>query len=293
MTEENKDSKTGGRFRVPVGLGLKGAGIGIANVIPGVSGGTIALIMGIYHELAEAVGNIFTASWKKRWEYAKLLIPLFIGAGISILLFARLVEWLYQRYPEPLGFFFLGLIAASLPALMQEMKKKQESVQLPHWLLFFAGFSLTLALGIMDRYMPRPELEVGVLPVLSSLYGLKLFISGLLAASSMVIPGISGSFVMLLLGEYYHILGFINALAIAPLLIFGVGTAAGLVAAAKLIDLLLKRFFRGTMMVILGLVLASLYVVWPGLTLSPLPLITDLCALGIGGWIVLQFATIR
>jgi len=101
-------------------LWAKGACIGVANVIPGVSGGTVALLLGIYHELAEAVGGMLGASWKKRLDYARFLAPVLAGAGLSILLFSRGVAWLYERFPEQLGFFFLGLVAASLPALLRE-----------------------------------------------------------------------------------------------------------------------------------------------------------------------------
>lgn len=270
-------------------MGMKGAAIGVANVIPGVSGGTIALLLGIYHELAEAVGNILTAGWKQRLEYLRLLLPLFIGAALAILLFARLVEWLYGRYPEQLGFFFLGLIAASLPALIREMKERPQGL---HWLLFLTGFALTLTLGILDKTAAIGADLSGTLPLLNLPYGIKLFFSGLLAATSMVVPGISGSFVMLLLGEYYHILGFINTMNIPVLLIFGIGTVLGLVGSARAIDIMLNRFFRGTMMFILGLVVASLYVVWPGMSLSPLPLMADLLALGAGAFMILKFARI-
>lgn len=271
-------------------LGVKGACIGAANVIPGVSGGTIALLLGIYHELAEAVGCLLGASWKKRLEYARFLVPVFSGAGLSILIFSHGVVWLYERFPEQLGFFFLGLVAASLPALLRELKGRPRARS---WLLFSLGFALTLGLGIMDRLLPASEAAGGTLPALSPVYAAKLFVSGAAAAAAMVAPGISGSFLLMLMGEYYHILGFINAMALPTLFVFGSGVLVGLVVAAKLVSALLSRYFEATMMCIVGLVLASLYVVWPGLTVAPLPLTMNLLAFCLGAALVLGFSRPR
>lgn len=271
-------------------LGVKGACIGVANVIPGVSGGTVALLLGIYHELAEAVGGMLGAGWKKRLEYARFLLPVFLGAGLSILIFSRGVEWLYERFPEQLGFFFLGLVAASLPALLRELKGRPRAGS---WLLFGLGFALTLGLGLMDRLLPAAEAAGGALPALSPAYAAKLFASGAAAAAAMVAPGISGSFLLMLMGEYYHILGFINAMALPALLVFGTGVVVGLVGAARLISALLSRYFEATMMCIVGLVVASLYVVWPGLTAAPLPLAMDLLAFCLGAALVLGFSKPR
>ena len=270
-------------------LVLKGAGIGMANVIPGVSGGTVALLLGIYNELTEAVGNFLTASWKQKWQYLLFLIPLAIGGAAAILVFARILEWLYTAYPQQVGFFFLGLVAAGFPALLKNLDEKPGKTG---WLLFALAFAGTLALGIMDRQTVRADAAQAVLPSLSAAYAVKLFVSGLLAAASMVVPGISGSFVMLLLSEYHNIIGFINAMNLPVLGIFALGAIAGLVAVARLINMLLNRFKEPTMMAILGLVLASLYVIWPGITWSILPLTADLLLFAAGGFIVWRFARV-
>jgi putative membrane protein len=268
----------------------KGAAIGIANIIPGVSGGTIALLLGIYTQLTEAIGNFFIASWKQKRRYIAFLLPLAVGAGVAILVFARVMEWLYESYPQHVGFFFLGLIAVSLPTLLKDMKEKPDRIS---WLLCVGGFAVTLGLGIMDTLSEEGETAAAVLPTLDVLYGLKLFLSGALASASMVVPGISGSFIMLLLGEYHNILAFINAINVPVLAIFAAGAGIGVVLVAKLINLLLGKFYTRTMMFIVGLVVASLYVVWPGITFETIPLIINIATFLVGGFIVFRFGHIE
>ncbi len=236
---------------------LKGVFVGVANVIPGVSGGTIAFLLGIYDYLTESIAEFFTCTKEKRKEYLIFLIQIGIGVLLGIVLFARIISYLYEYYPEPTSFFFIGLIIASLPIILKENEGKVGRLSIGTFVL---GFILVILLSNMsDKGL---QTEGGI--VINFAYSLKLYFCGTIAAGAMVIPGISGSLLLVLLGEYYNVLDFINNREVIPLAIIAFGVITGILFIAKLIDFLLKKHRNSTIFFILGLILASIYAIWPG-----------------------------
>lgn len=240
---------------------LKGAFVGAANVVPGVSGGTIAFILGIYDYLTEAIAEFFTCTKEKRKEYFVFLLQIGIGVLLGIALFAKIVSYLYEYHPEPTSFFFIGLIIASLPIILKENKGEVGKVSVG---TFFIGFVLVIFLSKMNN----EGLQTEGMRVLNFSYSLKLYFCGTIAAGAMVIPGISGSLLLLLLGEYYNVLNFINNREILPLIIIGFGVVTGILFIAKIIDFLLKKHKNSTIFFILGLIIASIYAIWPGFNIE-------------------------
>lgn len=255
-----------------IGNILKGTAIGVANVIPGVSGGTIALILGVYEKLTEAIGEFFINK-EKRFDYFKFLFQIALGAIIGILAFAKVVKFLYENYPQTTNFFFLGLIASSVPLIIKtgtDMKisissRKEIKSSIKKILFFALGFIIVLFFIILNTKMNPEKVLVDVKMNINFIYLVKIFICGAIASGAMIIPGISGSFLLILLGEYYNILSFINNLELLPLAVLACGMGIGILVFAKLIDYLLKKHTGITFYFILGLVVASMIEIWPGI----------------------------
>ncbi len=238
-------------------LFLSGIAIGIANIIPGVSGGTIAFILGIYDKLTESIGNFFICTKEKRKEYLIFLLPLFAGVGGGILIFAKIIEVLYKNYPQPTSFFFIGLILASLPIVLKQNKGKFDKISI---------LSLILGIAIVIIFLQFKEpTDVNIIRTEFNIaYYMKLFVCGIVGAGAMIIPGISGSMLLLILGEYYNILSYINGIKIMPLVFVGTGIVIGIVLCSKLISYLFEHYRNATIYFILGLILASVLGIWPG-----------------------------
>lgn len=242
-------------------LFLTGIAIGIANIIPGVSGGTIAFILGIYDKLTDSIGNFFICNREKRKEYLRFLTPLFIGVGGGILIFAKIIEILYKNHPQPTSFFFIGLILASLPIVLKQNKGKFDKISIISLVL---GIFLVLVL----LQFKEPTAINGLRTEFSLSYYFKLFLCGIVGAGAMIIPGISGSMLLLILGEYYNILSFINGIKIMPLIFVGIGIILGIVLCSKLISYLFEHYRNGTIYFILGLILSSILGIWPGFAIE-------------------------
>ncbi len=259
-------------------LFLKGIIIGIANIMPGVSGGTLAVIMGVYDKLTEAIGNFPTVPMKKKIEYAKFLMQIGSGAAIGIILFARIIEFCFVNYPKLTAGGFSLLIIPSIPYII----KGEDKRDLKNILFFFLGAILTLGFVYADYKFGKNGETQELVTVITTGYALKLFACGGLAAGAMIIPGISGSLLLLMLGEYYNILGFINKffsnilnithytslseiitnLYIIPLTTFSLGVLIGLVLIAKLINMLLAKHRSVTLFFITGIIVVSILQIW-------------------------------
>ncbi len=240
---------------------LKGIFVGAANVIPGVSGGTIAFLLGIYDYLIEAIAEFFTCTKEKRKKYFIFLIQIGVGVLLGIYLFAKAVSYSYEYYPEPTNFFFIGLIIATLPFILKENKGEVGKVSIG---MFIIGFVLVILLDKMNDNGLQREGEI----VINFAYSLKLYVCGTIAAGAMVVPGISGSLLLVLLGEYHNVLNFINNREVVPLAIIAIGVVTGILFIAKIIDFLLKKHRNSTIFFILGLIAASIYVIWPGFSVD-------------------------
>ncbi len=240
---------------------LKGILIGVANIVPGVSGGTVAFLLGIYDKLIESVGNFITEK-EKRQEYSLFLIQIGLGMGIGIVAFAKIISFAMKNYAEMTQFFILGLIIASIPFIFKNIKEKKNS----YFIYFIIGFLIMILFFVSEKYLKKGDFIQNEIKNFNILYLLKLFFAGVAAATAMVLPGISGSYLMILMGEYYNILGFINNKQIIGLIPVGVGAVIGIVLTSKIISKLLKKYPSQTLYFILGLVIGSIFKIWPNVS---------------------------
>ncbi|TCI44665.1 MULTISPECIES: DUF368 domain-containing protein [Exiguobacterium] len=234
---------------------LRGIAMGTSDLIPGVSGGTIAVILGIYDRLIEAISGVFSRQWKKHIGF---LIPLAIGMGTAILGLSRLIEFLLLEYYAPTQFFFIGLILGIIPLLMFEFKSRA-TMRPVHIVAMVIGAILVASMAII-----KPA-DTAIITELSTGTALLLFFSGWLGSMAMLLPGISGSFVLLLIGVYPTVISALSNLNVLIIGIVGLGVAVGFIVSSKVIRYLLGNFPGMTFSVILGLVIGSLAVVFPGL----------------------------
>lgn len=235
-------------------LVLKGFLLGIANIIPGVSGGTLAITLGIYNDLIGAISHFF----KNLKKNLKFLIPLGIGMVLAILLGSKVISLCLDKFPFPTTLFFIGLIVGGIPLLTKKIKgKKLKPVNAAAFLLPFSVVMLMKFLNEGNNVVNITNMNV--------LQIILLFLVGMVAAATMVIPGVSGSFVLMLLGYYKPIMATIsnltdfslfwhNVLVLAP---FGIGILVGIVGIAKLIEYLLKKHETATYYAIIGFVTSS------------------------------------
>ena len=239
---------------------LKGMLIGIANIIPGVSGGTMAVSMGIYDRLISCISHPF----KDFKNNVLFLIPIVLGMGLAIVASAFGIDYLFETFPLQTNLLFIGLILGSLPAIYK--KVKSATMRLGHIAAAIFFFSLVVGMAMLNgangNYV---QLEVTFIALV------KLFLIGVLASATMVIPGVSGSMMLLLLGYYNPILDTIKefftaviglnfeALFAAMLILvpFGIGVLVGMVGIAKIIEVIFARFPLYAYWAIIGLLFAS------------------------------------
>jgi putative membrane protein len=237
-------------------LFLKGMAMGAADVVPGVSGGTIAFISGIYEELLcsiractpLALASLFSDGPRVFWRRINgtFLSVLFSGILFSVATLARLITYLLDHQPLLLWSFFFGLIVASILFIWRQLARKG----------FWEYLSLILGLcaALASAFAPHVQLE----PTSFVVFG-----AGMLAICAMILPGISGSFILLLLGMYSVILGAISSANLSILTVFFLGCVAGLIVFSRLLSWLLSRFHGVTLSVLTGFLAGSLVMVWP------------------------------
>lgn len=241
---------------------IKGFFFGIANVIPGVSGGTIAITMGIYEELIGSISNFF----KDPKKSIKYLIPIGIGAVLSILSMSKLISYSLDKYPAPTTLFFIGLIIGGIPLLTR--KVKNEKVKPLNIILFLITFGIVMAMTFMGS--GTNELDFSNINLLNIIL---LLLIGMVAAGTMVIPGISGSFVLMLIGAYKPIIGVVGDLTnfsnltynLSVLAPFGIGVVIGIIGIAKILEYLFKNFEVQTYYAVLGFIIASIIALITGI----------------------------
>jgi putative membrane protein len=237
-------------------LFIKGMSMGAADVVPGVSGGTIAFITGIYEELItsiksinlEALRLIFRfkagAFWKK--INGSFLLAVFGGVLLSVFSLARLLKWLMGNHPVLIWAFFFGLILASAIVVIKKIK----SWNAARVTGLIAG---TVLMFFTTRFAPAQTTDA---------YWY-VFITGAIAICAMVLPGISGAFILLILGKYQYILGAVSDLDIPVLIVFGLGIITGLLSFANLLSWLFRKYHDITISVLAGFIIGSLNKIWP------------------------------
>ncbi|MFW5796182.1 MAG: DUF368 domain-containing protein [Alkalispirochaeta sp.] len=254
----------------------KGVAIGAANTVPGVSGGTIAVVTGIYDRLVAAIGDFFSPRWK---EHLLFLAPVLGGVFLGIAGFARVIDFGLTTYPEQTFFFFVGLIGGSVPFVYHQVGDVPPRPG--DALLALLAFGILVIQAFFgDRQVSAPITTVSITTVLP------LLVAGILATGTMIIPGVSGSFVLLIIGMYSTFLQAVRQGNIPVLGVLVLGAAVGIVAVSKVMDLLLRRFHRRTYWVILGLVTGSIVGIWPGVT-SIISAVGDIVAAVVGGALAL------
>ena len=253
---------------------LAGVLFGLANVIPGVSGGTMAVVFGVYERLIGILSDPLRGI-KREWKF---LLAFAVGAGAGILAFGKIMNWLLEHYPAQSAMFFIGVILGSLPMLLRSAfmpggKKAGVQISAPAVIAFLLGFAIMIPMIAAGNTGEAKEAAKAsaVLGSINAGQALLMLVYGIIASATMIIPGISGSFVMLLLGVYGRIIAAVAALtssqiggAVALLLPFGIGVVLGLVFCSKLIKWLLKQYPAVTYAAILGFVLGSIGCVFPG-----------------------------
>jgi putative membrane protein len=229
--------------------------IGVANIIPGVSGGTLMITLGLYEEVINTISHFF----KNIKKSLKLIIPLGIGMVLSILILSKLISVCLDKYPFPTTLFFIGLILGGLPLIWKKSKAAKGNWK--NWLVFGITFGLVLTFAFL-----KSGNYVVSFDNMSLFDYIKLFVIGVISAATMVVPGISGSFVLMLLGYYEPIVNTIKDLTnfsllshnLVILVPFGLGIVIGIILIARLIEFLFKRYPIKTYYGVLGFVLASL-----------------------------------
>lgn len=237
---------------------LKGFCMGSADVVPGVSGGTMALILGIYERLLKAIRS-FDRNWLRdlamfRFSSAlarndlAFLLPLGLGIALAIVFFTRVVPLplLIVTHPEIVYGLFFGLISASVLVLMKEVQD------------YGVADIFTTLLGVALGFA-----IVNLVPVQTPTSAWFIFLCGFVAISAMLLPGISGSFILLILGKYAYIIDALGRFDLWVILAFGAGALTGLVVFSRAIVWLLDRFHRLTLLVIKGILIGSLWIIWP------------------------------
>ena len=244
------------KIRESITLFLKGVAMGGADVVPGVSGGTIAFITGIYEELLDSIqaldlqslGLLKTLKFKEFWKHinGNFLITLFAGIFISLFSLVRLISYLMVHEPIALWSFFFGLILASAILVFRQIRKCNVGVVL-------ATIAGTVIAFYITTFAPA-ETDNNLIYI---------FLSGMLASCAMILPGISGSFILLILGKYEYIINAVKYFKIDVILVFSAGCALGLIAFSRVISWVLHRFHNVAIAVLSGFMIGSLNKIWP------------------------------
>lgn len=239
-----------------VTLALKGMAMGAADVVPGVSGGTIAFIVGIYDELINSIKSInahslkllFTGKIVSFWKAinGSFLFSILLGIGISVFSLAKLITWLLEAHPIMVWAFFFGLVLASTWFVSKDIKEWNVKT--------IASFIVGAAMAYYITVATPAETPTNLLFI---------FLCGAIAICAMILPGISGSFILVLLGKYFYIMDAVKELKIGILLVFAAGALIGITSFSRVLSFALARFRNSTLALLTGFMLGSLNKVWP------------------------------
>ena len=239
-------------------ISLKGMAMGAADVVPGVSGGTIAFISGIYEELIDSLNNINfsllknlkTEGFKNTWNQANgnFLLALLSGVFVSVISLSKGVKWLLEHHPVLLWAFFFGLVLASIIYVGKQIKTSSWNLKL------FVAMGLGAAVAFLITTLNPSE---------SSDANLFLFGAGALAICAMILPGISGAFILVILGAYSPVLEAINTRDLKTIFFIGAGAVVGLLSFSKLLKWLFEKYHELTLALLTGFMIGSLNKIWP------------------------------
>lgn len=264
---------------------LKGMVMGAADIVPGVSGGTMAFVMGIYERLITAISRINVQAWRlwrsqggrAAWRYMDggFLLALFIGILLSVVSLSHVIKGLLLHYPLHLWGFFFGLVAASVWALGREVGRFDVQTFAFAGLGALGAWWITTSTGVADAGQG---------------YGF-LFIAGALAVCAMILPGISGAFILLLIGAYDALLSAISTLDMKVLAVFALGAVCGLLSISRILKWLFSRYHALTVALLTGFIFGSLAKLWPwkvaGENVLPTAYVGEAHALAVFGLMIL------
>ena len=238
-------------------LFFKGVFMGIADAIPGVSGGTIALLLGIYEELISTISGLninllidlkqngFKSFWKKL--NGNFLFTLIVGIGISLIFFIKISSKLLNDYPIFIWSFFLGLIIATVYVIFKLIK-------IWDYINIISAFATIILSSILSSISVNSSDEISLLYIL---------VCGIIASSAMILPGISGSLILVIMGVYKVLIDSVNNLEISIIFTFIIGAITGLISFSKILSWLFNNYKNLTYSIMLGLVIGSIGKVWP------------------------------
>lgn len=242
---------------------LKGFAMGTSDLVPGVSGGTIALLLGIYNQFIASISGIFS---RRFWPSFTFLIPIIIGMLLAMGSLSNLFNYLLSQHHIPTMFFFGGLIIGIVPYLLK-ISNYKTSFTTKHYMMVIAGIAILIVITLMNN----GDKHAGETLTLSTGLIIKYFIAGMCASSAMLLPGISGSFMLLVFGVYGTVMLAIsevvklNFTGLPILLAAGFGVLAGFIISSKIIQYFLTHHKLMTFALIIGFVVGSLFAVFPGL----------------------------
>ncbi|HDF7136600.1 TPA: DUF368 domain-containing protein [Staphylococcus aureus] len=242
---------------------LKGFAMGTSDLVPGVSGGTIALLLGIYNQFIASMSGIFS---RRFWPSFTFLIPIIIGMLLAMGSLSNLFNYLLSQHHIPTMFFFGGLIIGIVPYLLK-ISNYKTSFTTKHYMMVIAGIAILIVITLMNN----SDKHAGETLTLSTGLIIKYFIAGMCASSAMLLPGISGSFMLLVFGVYGTVMLAIsevvklNFAGLPILLAVGFGVLAGFIISSKIIQYFLTHHKLMTFALIIGFVVGSLFAVFPGL----------------------------
>ncbi|WP_174840740.1 DUF368 domain-containing protein [Staphylococcus aureus] len=242
---------------------LKGFAMGTSDLVPGVSGGTIALLLGIYNQFIASISGIFS---RRFWPSFTFLIPIIIGMLLAMGSLSNLFNYLLSQHHIPTMFFFGGLIIGIVPYLLK-ISNYKTSFTTKHYMMVIAGIAILIVITLMNN----GDKHAGETLTLSTGLIIKYFIAGMCASSAMLLPGISGSFMLLVFGVYGTVMLAIsevvklNFAGLPILLAIGFGVLAGFIISSKIIQYFLTHHKLMTFALIIGFVVGSLFAVFPGL----------------------------
>ncbi len=259
---------------------IKGFGMGTSDLVPGVSGGTIALLLGIYDGFISSISGLFS---KRFWPSFKFLLPIVIGMLLAIGILSNLFNYLLSAHEVPTMFFFTGLIIGIIPYLLKVSHFKT-TFKTKHYIVVLIGIALLVIMTLLNS----GDKHAGETLSLNTSLIIKYYIAGICASSAMLLPGISGSFMLLIFGAYGTVIFAISELvkfnfdALPILLIVGLGILSGFLISSKLIQYLLHHHTTVTFALIIGFVIGSIYAVFPGIPTSLVTWIISILTLIIG-----------
>lgn len=232
---------------------IKGIIVGGTMLVPGVSGGSMAMILGIYNKLVFSVSSFM----KNKKENFFFLALFSLGGGLGILLLANPILYLIERYPMPMLYFFLGAVAGSIPLILNQAGVKAFSWKVPFYIIL--GLLSVLILAMLPKGMFQTNMEIGI----SSF--LLLSLSGFIAAVALILPGISVSYLLLIMGLYDSTMRAISEFYLPFLIPLGFGLLLGIVLTTKVLEHAMNKYPQAAYLIILGFVLGSMIEVFPGI----------------------------